>query len=455
MSNPNSLPKFSSRLAFILVTAGAAVGLGNVWSFTYVAGKNGGGGFVLIYLLALALVAAPVFMAELLLGRLGKASPPTSLRSLQKQSGSRLPWAPAVWLGVVSQIVILGYYSVIAGQAMHYIFVSLTGGFSAVSAEDVAALDSSFKAGPLLPLVWSGLFCAATALIVSADVRSGLERAGKLLMPALFIMLIGLVIYAALVGDFAAATNFMFGFSDITLTPRVVMEAVGQAFFTLSVGVGGIMMYGAYMGDNVRLPRAVLWIVAMDLLVAIVAGLAVFSFVFGFDVEPAAGPGLVFLTLPIAFGQLPAGSIVACIFFTLLVFAAITSAISMIAPAVQRMEESGIARYKSAWLVVSIAFFFSFLTAMSLTDWQHVFPLAALGFDGMTWFDLMREFTNNIVLPVGAFAFALMVGWGVGRDRVRAALPMEDTIFFALWFQVVRYLVPVAIAALFVYSLGL
>ena len=339
MQAKGAYPSFTSRLAFIIAAAGSAVGLGNVWGFTYVAGQNGGGGFVLIYLLALAFVAGPAFMAEMLIGRMGKASPPTALGKLQASVGAKLSWPAVGWVGLVGTIMVLSFYAVIAGQAMYYGLIALEGGFAGWSEGAVVALDADFKADPLAMALWSAAFMAFTAAIVSFDIRTGIERAGKVMMPTLFIMLIGLVIYSGQTGDMDRAVDFLFGFHGIDLTSRLFLEAVGQAFFTLGVGVGGIMTYGSYMGDDVKLPRATFWIVAMDLFVALAAGLAIFPLVFASGVEATAGPGLVFLTLPIIFTEIPGGAFVAFGFFLLLTFAAVTSSISLLAPTVARMTE--------------------------------------------------------------------------------------------------------------------
>jgi len=447
-------PTFSSRLGFILVTAGAAVGLGNVWSFTYVAGKNGGGGFVLVYLLALLFIAAPVFMAEMLLGRMGRASTPTSLKKLQVRAGSTLPWALPAWVGLVASILVLSFYSVISGQVMAYGFEALKGGFAGWSKDQIIALDADFKANPLSPIFWSALFIVLAGAVVSLGIRSGLERAGRWLMPILLLMLVGLVGFAALKADFAAGFHFLFGFRDITLSPHILLEAVGQAFFTLSVGVGGIMLLGSYMGNDVHLPKASAWIIMMDLSVALLAGLAIFPLLFQAGMDPAVGPGLVFVTLPLVFADIPGGALLAFVFFLLLSFAAFTSAISLLATPIARFEEAGWSRRKSAIFLGGTAFFLSFATTLSFSIWSDFYPLAFMGLDGMTFFDLIREGVNNFVLPLGGLAFALMVGWGLKREEVQAALPMQNGALFIVWYGVLRYLVPVVITALFITAIA-
>jgi NSS family neurotransmitter:Na+ symporter len=443
------LPNFTSRMAFILVTAGAAVGLGNVWGFPYVAGKNGGGGFMLIYLLALAFVATPVLMAELLLGRMGRASPPTALKYLQLEAGRKEPWPVIMWVGLIGTILILSFYMVIAGQAIFYGFEAMTESFHGWTPEDIIAFDAAYKSDILLMTFWSAVFVSLTALIVSSNITTGIELAGKWLTPILFVLLVIIVIYAGIYGDMPAALNFLFGFDHLVLTPGVLLEAVGQAFFTISVGVGAIMMYGAYMGNNVNLPKAVMWIVLMDLGVAILAGLAIFPLVFGEGVDASAGPGLIFITLPIIFAKITGGSVVAVLFFMLLAFAAITSSISLLSPTVARLEEAGWKRSHAAWVMSVAAFAFSFLTIFSFNIWSDVYPLAVVGFDGLTAFALVREGVSNIILPVVGVACALIVGWGMKKERVKAALPMQENALFKIWYFCLRYIVPIAISALF------
>ncbi len=443
-------PSFTSRLAFIIVTAGSAIGLGNIWGFTYVAGANGGGGFVLIYLLALAFVAGPAFMAELLIGRMGKASPPNAMKKLREGAKARLPWQGVAWMGLLSTILVLSFYAVIAGQGMYYGLVALQGGFEGWAEDVVVGLDASFRDAPLMMTFWSAAFMTATAIIVSFDIRTGLEGAGKILMPILFLMLLGLVVYAGQIGDMSSAVDFLFGFHGMQFGPRLFLDAVGQAFFTLGVGVGGIMTYGSYMGDDVNMPRATLWILAADLFVALAAGLAIFPLVFASGVDAAAGPGLVFMTLPLIFSDLPGGAFVAFAFFLLLTFAAVTSSISLLSPTVARLEEAGFRRGPSAAVMAFTVVTVSLLTIMSFADWRDFYPLAAIGLDGMTPFELIREGVSNIVMPFSGLAYCLIIGWALKRGDVRAALPMKEGGLFTLWYGVMRFVAPAAIAALFI-----
>jgi NSS family neurotransmitter:Na+ symporter len=405
---------------------------------------------VLIYLLALALVAAPAFMAELMLGRMGKASPPTALGRLQAKVGSKLHWPLVGWTGLVGTILVLSFYAVIAGQAMDYMLEAAGGGFAGWSDADVQALDANFKSSMPMMALWSAIFMGLTALIVSFDINTGLEKAGKVMMPLLLLILLGMVIYSGNMGDFGKAVDFLFGFHEMEFTPRLFLEAMGQAFFTLGVGVGGIMTYGSYMGRDVNLPRATFWIVAMDVFVALAAGLAIFPLVFSSGVDAAAGPGLVFLTLPLIFADIPGGAVVAFAFFLLLTFAAVTSSISLLSPTVARLEEAGWSRRKGAAMMAGLAVVISLLTSYSFAGGKDVFPLAALGLGGMTFFDLIREGVSNFILPLSGLAYALMVGWALSREDVRQALPMADGPLFRAWHMVIRYVAPICITALFV-----
>ncbi len=446
----NKQPTFSSRLTFILATAGSAIGLGNIWGFTYVAGKNGGAGFIFVYLIALAFIATPVFIAELALGRMGKADPVTTLKTLGASVGARLPWHWVGWMGLVATIMVLSFYSVIAGQIIAYGYNALAGGMTSWSADAIREYDAVFKSDPTGPLLWSAIFCALTAAIVASGVRGGIERASKLMMPALLLMLGGMVVYSAITGAFGQAVDFLFGFNAMTFGPQLFMDAVGQAFFSVGVGVGGIMIMGSYMGSDVDLPRAAGWVVAMDLAVALLAGLAIFPLLFGSGMEPGVGPGLVFVTLPVVFAEIPGGVIVAFLFFLLLTFAALTSSIVMLSPTTAKLQQMGVKRWIAAWAMAGLVFVLSTLTVLSFSSWSEFYPLASIGLEGHTWFDLIREGVNNIVLPIGGLAFALMVGWGLPKDRFRAALPLDNDALFSLLYATIRYLVPLAIGALFI-----
>ncbi len=330
--------QWSSRAGFILAAVGAAVGLGNIWKFPYVAGTNGGGAFVIVYLLAVVLVGIPILMAELMLGRRGHKSPPTAMLVNAVQEGRSRWWSGVGWIGTIVGFIILSFYSVIGGWVLEYFFISITDGFTGITSTSSQALFNQLLTSPLRLTLWFSVFLGITAFIVSVGLQKGIERVSGILMPALFIMLLVLVIYSAFFGDFMAGLKFLFDVDFSKINANVMLIATGQAFFSIGVSMGLMMAYGAYLPQDVSIPRTAIIIVGADTLVALMAGLAIFPLVFGNGLTPAEGPGLIFVTLPIAFGNIAAGSFFAAVFFLLLLFAAVTSSIGILEPAVAWVE---------------------------------------------------------------------------------------------------------------------
>ena len=453
MQKIKKIDSFSSKLAFILVTAGAAVGLGNIWAFPFVVGNNGGGAFFLLYLVVLLLIATPVFVAELLLGRMGEASPPNALKALSKTYNTRVSWQWIAWVGMIATLLILSYYSVIAGQAVAYGVKSMMGEWSNLTPGGVLAVDGAYKDTVGTPALWHTVFMVLTTFVVAQDIRQGIERAAKWLMPLLFILLLFMVLYSMTTAGFGEAFAFLFTFEAVDFTPSMFITSFGLAFFTLSIGVGGIMMFGAYMGKEVKLGNAVGWIVLMDLVVAVMAGLAIFPLVFTHGLDAAAGPGLVFQTLPIIFASIVGGGVLGAAFFLLLTVAALTSAVSLMAPAVQWLTEKGWSRKKAAVVIGLIIYLLGYVTVFSFNIWSDWYPLSFIeALDGATLFDLIREGVNIVILPLGGFVFALLVGWVIPREAVQKALAANNGIIFKIWHVSLRYIVPLAIIALFLSS---
>ena len=301
---------WSSRLVFVLAAAGSAVGLGNIWKFPYITGENGGGAFVVVYLVCIALIGVPIMMAEVMLGRAGRMSPINTMRALTKQSGGSGFWPVIGWMGVVAGFLILSYYAVIAGWAVYYIFRLASGTFEGADGAASGAAFDAFLANPWAILLWQTIFMAVTVVIIARGVARGLETAVRWLMPLLFVLLVVLVGYAAAFGDFARGAAFLFSFDASKLSVDGLLTAMGHAFFTLSLGMGAIMAYGAYLPARTSIASTVTTIAVLDTVVALVAGLAIFPIVFGTPgLEPGEGPGLMFVTLPIAFGNLPVGAL--------------------------------------------------------------------------------------------------------------------------------------------------
>jgi len=446
---------WTTRLAFILAATGSAVGLGNIWKFPYITGENGGGAFVLVYILCVSMIGIPIMMAEVLIGRRGRRSPINTMRALAHEAGRHGLWQLVGWAGVIAGFLIISYYSVIAGWAIAYAFRALGGAFTSLTGETAGDLFSALLGDPERLLAWHTIFMVMTTIVISRGVRSGLERAVRILMPALFGLLLVLVGYALTSGKFMAGIEFLFVPDFGALSPGAMITAMGHAFFTLSLGMGAIMMYGSYLPASASIARSSLIIALMDTTVALLAGMAIFPIVFANGLEPAAGPGLVFLTLPIAFGNMPGGLLFGTLFFVLLVFAAWTSAISLIEPAVAWLVENrGFARVRAAVYVGIVAWLLGIVTIMSFSDWAFSFDFA--GEEKTTGvFDLLDILTANFMLPLGGLAMALFTGWFMSRESVRDELAMGQGPAYRLWQVSIRYIAPLAVVLVFLNALGL
>jgi NSS family neurotransmitter:Na+ symporter len=448
--------QWSSRFAFILAATGSAVGLGNIWKFPYIAGENGGGAFVLVYLLCIAVIGIPIMMAEVLIGRRGRQSPINTMRTLAYEENASRYWQLLGWAGVIGGFLILSYYSVIAGWALAYVFRAGSGLFTGLSADGVQSVFSDLVDEPERLLAWHTIFMVMTMMIVGRGVQSGLERAVRLLMPALFVLLLLLVGYAWNSGAFQQGLDFLFEPDFSQLTGNGVLIAMGHAFFTLSLGMGAIMVYGSYLPDNASIAKITMAVSVMDTLVALLAGMAIFPIVFANGLEPAAGPGLIFQTLPIAFGHMDGGAFFGMLFFVLLVFAAWTSAISLIEPAVAWMVENlGMTRIFASALAGLTTWLFGLLTVFSFNIWSDVKPLSMIPvFAESTIFDLLDYLTANIMLPLGGLLIAVFAAWLMKRDSSVDELAMGDGFFYRLWRILVRYITPVAVVIVFFNAIG-
>lgn len=378
--------QWSSRWVFIMAATGSAVGLGNIWRFPYVTGENGGGAFVLIYLLCVVSVGIPIMIAEVLLGRRGRQSPINTMRDLAKAEGRGPQWRLVGWLGVSAGFLILSFYSVVAGWSVAYIFQVAGGVFSGATAETSAQhFDELTGSAPRL-LMWHSVFMVLVIGVVARGVQGGLERAVKWLMPALFILLVAMVAYAMVTGDFSSALNYLFKPDFDKISGETVLAALGQAFFSLSLGMGSIIVYGAYLSKETSIVQTTFIIGAVDTLVALLAGLVIFPIVFAYGLEPGSGPGLVFVSLTIAFGQMPGGQIFGSLFFTLLTVAAWTSAISLLEPVTAWLiEQFNWSRLKASMLAGFGAWLLGIGSLLSFNLWQDM-KLYGKDFFGWTEF---------------------------------------------------------------------
>ncbi len=448
--------QWSSRLAFILAATGSAVGLGNVWKFPYIAGENGGGAFVLVYLFCIAVIGIPIMMAEVMIGRRGRQSPINTMRTLAYEEKASRRWQLLGWAGVLAGFLILSYYSVIAGWAIAYVFRAGSGVFTGLTADGVQSIFHNLVGEAERLLAWHTIFMIMTMMVVARGVSGGLEKAVRLLMPALFALLLVLVGYAWNSGSFEQGARFLFEPDFSKITANGVLIAMGHAFFTLSLGMGAIMVYGSYLPDNASIAKTSIAVSLMDTVVALLAGMAIFPIVFANGLEPAAGPGLIFQTLPIAFGHMDGGAFFGMLFFVLLVFAAWTSAISLIEPAVAWLvENKGMTRVFASVVAGGLTWLFGLLTVLSFNIWSDVKPLSAIYiFRDSTIFDLLDYLTANIMLPLGGMLIAIFVGWSMTRDSSVDELAMKDGFFYRLWRFLVRYITPLAVFIVFLNAIG-
>lgn len=441
--------EWSSRWVFVLAATGSAVGLGNIWKFPYITGQNGGGAFVLVYLVCIALIGIPIMMAEVLLGRRGRQSPINTMRALAREEGQSSHWQWLGWMGVLAGFLILSYYSVIAGWAMAYIDQAISGNFTGKDAKAIGSIFSGLIGSPGRLLFWHTLFMLLTMFVVAKGVKKGLEQAVRYLMPSLFLLLIVLVGYAMAEADFAAGVKFLFAADFSKLSWNAVLIAMGHAFFTLSLGMGAIMIYGSYLPKGASIASTSITIAIADTLVALLAGLVIFPIVFTNGLSPGAGPGLVFNTLPIAFGQMPGGAFFGALFFLLLTFAAWSSAISLIEPAVAWLVENhGMTRVKASIWAGFLTWLLGIGTVLSFNKWS-----APLLF-GKTFFDLLDYLTANIMLPIGGMLIAIFAAWLMSKQSTQEELHMTDSWEYSLWRFLVRFVTPIAVLIVFLNAIG-
>ena len=439
---------WSNRWLFVLAAAGSAVGLGNIWKFPYIAGENGGGAFVLIYLACIALVGVPIMMSEILLGRSGRASPITAMEKLARLSGASNYWALVGWLGVLAGFLILSYYAVIAGWALNYVWLSGYGEFSNISASGAEDIFGDFLSNPWQLLFWHSLFMICTVTIVGRGIGKGLETAVRWFMPLLFILLIVLLIYGFQSGGFKQAVNFMFDFKLDAVTTETWLIAMGQAFFTLSLGMGAMMAYGSYVPDSANIGSTVIIIALLDSFVAVAAGLAIFPIVFANGLEPSQGPGLMFVTIPLAFGQMSLGSVFGTLFFLLVSFAAITSAISLTEPAISYLvEKYNASRSRVAVSLGVFCWLLGIGTVLSFNHW------ADLTLFGMTFFDGVDYVSQNIMLPLGGMLIALFAAWRIPDSLIAEQLGIKKGNGVNSWKLLAGVLAPLCVALVFINTL--
>jgi NSS family neurotransmitter:Na+ symporter len=446
---------WSSEYAFILAALGSAVGLGNIWRFPYVAGENGGGAFVILYLLFVVGLGLPALIATIMIGRRGQSSPVQCFKVIAGDEGLSQRWAYLGWLLVISAYLLLTFFSVVASWTFDYLIKSLSGDFNGLDADSSIIVFNELKADPLRLSLWHGLFMGITLVVVGRGIRGGIEKAIKFMMPTLFFLLLILAIYSLAAGDASAALKFLFEPDFSKLTPHGVLLAVGQAMLSLSVGGAGMLVYGAYLNKDASIPRTSIVIAGVDTVVALLTGLIIFPVVFAYGLEASAGPGLIFVTLPIAFGQMPGGLFFGVLFFVLLFLAAQTSAFSMFEPVVAWIEENkGIPRKWASLITGSIAWFIGLATVFSFNVWREVRPLWFVSkFQDMSIFRTLEYLVTSIFIPVGAFMVAVFVGWVISEKLRSNEYANSGALVYVLWRFLTRYIVPISVLMIFYINL--
>ena len=439
MSETQQHVGWTSRWTFIMAATGSAVGLGNIWKFPYIAGENGGGAFVLVYLLCIALVGLPVLITEILLGRAGRSNPVDAMIKHARASDVSKAWGLVGVMGIIAGLMVMSFYSVVAGWVLDYIFESADGAFVG---KDAAAIGQYFETtlldNHILQLSWHSVFTLLTMAVIAAGVNRGLGNAVRILMPMLFVLLLVLLGYSYQHGDFMAGVHFLFDVDFSKLSGESVLIAMGHAFFTLSIGLGSIMVYGSYMPDNASIPRTAVTVAFLDTLIALVAGLAIFPLVFAHGIEPGAGPGLMFVSLPIAFGAMPGGAVFGAMFFVLVAIAAWSSAISLVEPAVAWIcENTKVPRPAAAALIGAVV-------------WTG--GAACIFVDGV--FDKMDFIASNILLPLGGLAMAIFATWVMKRKIAKTQLKELSYNQFNLWYAVTRVFTPIGVIVVFLNAIG-
>lgn len=427
---------------------GSAVGFGNIWRFPVLAGENGGGAFVLLYLLFVFGIGLPALIATIHVGRSGRASPIRCFKLIAERHGLARQWVGLGWLLVMSAFVLLSFFSVVASWTLDYIAMGLVGDLNGLDPAAARTLFADLQADPMRMALWHGAFMGTTLLIVSRGIRRGIERAVRMLMPLLFVMVLVLALFALVTGDAVAALRFLF-IPDFTyITPEVALLALGQALITLSVGGAGMVVYGAYMNDSASIPRSAIIIALVDTAVALLAGLMIFPIVFAFGIEAAAGPGLIFVTIPVALSAISFGGYIAVLFLVLLFIAALTSALSMFEPVVAWLTERfGISRPLAALIAGALGWFIGLAAVLSFNLWADVRPLTLLpSLANLNIFRALEYLVANLSIPLGALLVAIFVGWKL--DAGAADLLGNNPAQWQLqaWKLLIRIAVPLSLA---------
>jgi NSS family neurotransmitter:Na+ symporter len=446
---PQERDTFSGKFGIIAAAAGSAVGLGNIWRFPYVAGENGGGAFLLVYLSFIFVIGVPVMLSEFVIGRKAQLNAFGSFKKLAPNK----PWYIIGLMGIVAAFLILAFYTTIAGWTLEYLYQALANGFNGKSSEELRATFEAFRSGPVKPIIWQLVFMGLTAAIVLAGVKKGIEKYAKILMPVLVLLIIIMSIRSVTLPGAAKGLEFLFKPDFSKITWKVALEALGQAAFSLSIGMGALITYGSYIQKDNKLTTTALQVSIADTSIAILAGIMIFPAVFAFNIDPTEGFGLVFIVLPNIFQQMVGGYFFSILFFILLAVAALTSTISVLEVVVAYFVEELKMTRKVATLVGA-----SSIAVIGVFCTLSFGPLSETTLFEKTIFGLFDWTTANLLLPFGALLIVLFLGWYLGKkvitDELTNGGAIKVRILGALVF-IIKFIAPIAISLVFLYSLGI
>ena len=451
---PTPSKTWSSRFTFLCAMVGASIGLGNLWRFPYVAGENGGGAFIIVYLAIIAFLCIPLIMAELAIGRRGGKSPVMTMAHLCKEGKHSGFWKSIGWLSILSPVCALCFYAVVAGWSLDYVFLALGGEFVDIAPDDALRQFDDLLASPPRLLLWYTLYIAATALVIGMGVKRGIEAVTTFMLPTLFVMIIVLVVYGHIEGAPARAWQFMFNPDSSSLTWNSLLMALGQALFSITVGTGALLTYGAYLSRDISLPGPTWMIAVSDTLAALLCGLAVFTIVFASGLDPTGGPGLMFITLPIALGAMPAGHFFSVVFFTLVFFAAFTSSLAMLEPFVSYMEDKGYKRLTMSVVTGATIWLVGLSAVFSFNLIKEFAPLSFIPlYQDKNMFHIIEFTVSNMLLPLTALLIALFAGWVISSNLLRDEMGIRNDLAFRLWRLLTRYCAPIGVGCVLVFGL--
>jgi NSS family neurotransmitter:Na+ symporter len=431
-----------------MAATGFAVGMGNIWRFPYLLGENGGAAFLIVYLMCAFGIGLPLLITEISIGRRGGVSATQSAINVAAESGRSRKWGVIGTLGIFCAFVILTYYTVLSGWTLDYFVKAATGAFAGANAEQTGAMFSALLANPWVLMFWNTVVHVMIIVVIRQDLQAGLERASLILMPALFVAMFVMVLYGVFAGDMPSTLRFLLEPDFSKLSFGMLMAALGQAFFSIGIGMGSMFVFGTYMPKDYSIPQSAAYVILVDTGVALMAGFAIFPLVFAYGLNPGSGPGLVFQTLPLAFGQMPGGQFFGSIFFVLLIVAALTSCLGLAEGVTNWLEERmKVPRQKGVLWISGTAWVVGIASILGFSVWQEGWESLGLlywipSYDGLDIFDTLDTLAANNLLLIGGCLSAIFFGWRVPKALKLEAINVRDGLFFAFWRFMIRFVIP-------------